>query len=213
MHPFSLFADVGDGTDAARGEELVGQTMAFLGLACAALGFLFSLLPGFIALARKHPNATAIFLLSLFFGWTVVGWVVALVWAFTNPPGRQTIVIKTGRPALRRRRRLARNRRPDRLTHPLTPHRPTDRRDLLPQPRPGDLLLRPPLELDLQVVQLDRVRVLGVTPPDFGRDAHHVRRLLVHDVQLQLQPRLPREKTTMRQVAGVPSHQLVQLLP
>lgn len=29
----------------------------------------------------KKKNGTAIFLLNLFLGWTLVGWVVALVWA------------------------------------------------------------------------------------------------------------------------------------
>ena len=30
---------------------------------------------------RKNRNANAIFLLNLFLGWTLIGWVVALVWA------------------------------------------------------------------------------------------------------------------------------------
>jgi len=39
-------------------------------------------LPAIIAGRRHHPNATAITALNLFLGWTLVGWVVALVWAF-----------------------------------------------------------------------------------------------------------------------------------
>jgi hypothetical protein len=50
--------------------------------------FLFSLtlyfLPTIIAIARKQPNALAIFLLNFFLGWTFVGWVVALVWSVTR---------------------------------------------------------------------------------------------------------------------------------
>ena len=38
-------------------------------------------LPFIIALARKHVDSTAIFVLNLFLGWTFFGWVVALVWA------------------------------------------------------------------------------------------------------------------------------------
>ena len=38
-------------------------------------------LPFIIALARKHVDSTAIFVLNLFLGWTFFGWVIALVWA------------------------------------------------------------------------------------------------------------------------------------
>ena len=38
-------------------------------------------LPFIIALARKHVDSTAIFVLNLFLGWTFFGWVVALVWS------------------------------------------------------------------------------------------------------------------------------------
>jgi len=38
----------------------------------------------FPALVGRHKrNASAILVLNLFLGWTFVGWVVALVWAFT----------------------------------------------------------------------------------------------------------------------------------
>ena len=38
-------------------------------------------LPFIIALARKHPDSTAIFVLNLLLAWTFFGWVVALVWS------------------------------------------------------------------------------------------------------------------------------------
>lgn len=38
-------------------------------------------LPSIVALARSKRDLLAIFLLNLFLGWTVIGWVVALVWA------------------------------------------------------------------------------------------------------------------------------------
>ncbi len=41
------------------------------------------LLPGLIAYARQHHQAGAITVLSLVLGWTVIGWLVALVWAST----------------------------------------------------------------------------------------------------------------------------------
>lgn len=40
-------------------------------------------LPTLIALARGHHNGFAIFLTNLLLGWTVVGWVVALIWSCT----------------------------------------------------------------------------------------------------------------------------------
>ena len=42
------------------------------------------LLPALVALTRRHHNTGAIFLLNFFLGWTVLGWVVALVWAATH---------------------------------------------------------------------------------------------------------------------------------
>jgi len=38
-------------------------------------------LPAIIAAARHKRNAMSIFCLNLFLGWTIIGWVVALVWA------------------------------------------------------------------------------------------------------------------------------------
>ncbi len=32
-------------------------------------------------IARDKPDLMAIFLVNLFFGWTVIGWFVALIWA------------------------------------------------------------------------------------------------------------------------------------
>jgi hypothetical protein len=41
-------------------------------------------LPAIIGIVRKKKNAIAIFVLDLFAGWTVVGWIGALVWACTK---------------------------------------------------------------------------------------------------------------------------------
>lgn len=38
--------------------------------------------PALVAERRKHRQVAAITVLNLFLGWTVIGWVVALVWAF-----------------------------------------------------------------------------------------------------------------------------------
>lgn len=56
----------------------------FVGLAVIAI--VMDFIPYFVAKGRNHPNATAIFMLCLFAGWTFVGWVVAIVWAYMGQP-------------------------------------------------------------------------------------------------------------------------------
>lgn len=46
--------------------------------------FVMYFLPSLIALIRSKRDLTAIFLLNLFLGWSVIGWIVALVWAAKN---------------------------------------------------------------------------------------------------------------------------------
>jgi hypothetical protein len=43
------------------------------------------LLPTIEAWLRKHPNLGGIALVNIFLGWSLIGWVVALVWAFKRP--------------------------------------------------------------------------------------------------------------------------------
>jgi hypothetical protein len=43
-------------------------------------------LPAIIAAVRHTHNAAGILLLNLFFGWTFVGWFVALIMAFASQP-------------------------------------------------------------------------------------------------------------------------------
>jgi len=47
-------------------------------------GFVMYFLPSIIALARSKRDILAIFLLNLFLGWSVIGWIVALVWALKS---------------------------------------------------------------------------------------------------------------------------------
>jgi hypothetical protein len=44
-------------------------------------GFVMYFLPSIVAFARSKRDTTAIVLLNFFLGWTMIGWVVALVWA------------------------------------------------------------------------------------------------------------------------------------
>jgi hypothetical protein len=44
-------------------------------------GFVMYFLPTVIALVRDKRDKLSIFLLNLFLGWSVIGWIASLVWA------------------------------------------------------------------------------------------------------------------------------------
>jgi hypothetical protein len=46
----------------------------------------FYLLPTIMAIKRKSPHRTAIVIINFFFGFTLVGWIIALVLANKHPP-------------------------------------------------------------------------------------------------------------------------------
>jgi hypothetical protein len=56
----------------------------------AAIALYFA--PSVVAATRKHPNTMSIFLLDLFLGWTLIGWIGALSWAYAaiSPSSGQT---------------------------------------------------------------------------------------------------------------------------
>jgi len=45
------------------------------------IGFAMYFLPSIVAIARNKRDTTAILLLNIFLGWSVIGWIVGLVWA------------------------------------------------------------------------------------------------------------------------------------
>ena len=45
-------------------------------------------IPLFVAIRRKHTKLKHIILLNILLGWTVLGWVGALVWSFVDPERR-----------------------------------------------------------------------------------------------------------------------------
>ncbi len=60
--------------------------------------------PVFIAMYRGHPNALAIAAVCLLFGWSFLGWGIALVWSLTAiEPKRPTRIIieQAGSPIVR----------------------------------------------------------------------------------------------------------------
>lgn len=63
-------------------------------LFCLVVGGFIYFIPWIVANDKKHHQSGAILVLNLLLGWTLVGWVAALVWACTNP-----IVVQQSEPA------------------------------------------------------------------------------------------------------------------
>lgn len=57
----------------------------FIALTFFFFGPALYLLPTYEAWKRKHSNLTAIALVNVFLGWSIIGWVVAVVWAYKKP--------------------------------------------------------------------------------------------------------------------------------
>ena len=47
-------------------------------------GLLFYLVPFMVAAARGHPGAAMIMALNIVLGWTVIGWVLLLIYAMSD---------------------------------------------------------------------------------------------------------------------------------
>jgi hypothetical protein len=52
------------------------------------LFFALYLVPTWCALLRRHRQWEGIALLNVAFGWTIVGWLAAMIWAATERKGR-----------------------------------------------------------------------------------------------------------------------------
>ena len=57
---------------------------AFAALVAAVLFLVLYFAPTVVAVMRKHNNAAPIFLTNLFTGATVIGWLIAFIWAFSD---------------------------------------------------------------------------------------------------------------------------------
>lgn len=98
--------------------------------------------PIWIAFQRRHSSAVAITLVCLIFGWTFIGWVIALVWALSNPghAAQQTVVINQ-----------AFN------TQPTNPVQVADLRTPQQAPAPAQLSAYPPPQAQLPQYQVGDV--------------------------------------------------------
>lgn len=61
--------------------ELTRLTIV-IGLSTATFGYL---LPTSLAIANDRRDQLSVFFFNLLFGWTVIGWVVAFIWARRKP--------------------------------------------------------------------------------------------------------------------------------
>ena len=70
----SLFAILG------LGSLSVGVAVLFVILAAATLPLSYRL-PTIVAVQRRKQNALSIMMVNLYLGWTILGWIAAMVWA------------------------------------------------------------------------------------------------------------------------------------
>lgn len=81
---------VGMGTVPANELNAFGKLIVFSGLVSVPLLYM---LPTIEAKLRGHTNIASIALVNLFLGWSLIGWVVALVWAFKKPEAATAVVV------------------------------------------------------------------------------------------------------------------------
>ena len=69
--------------------EIAGVGLLFLvvGAVVGAIVLCLYFLPTIIGFLRNKRNKMAMFALNFFLGWTLVGWVVSLVWSLTVDEG------------------------------------------------------------------------------------------------------------------------------
>lgn len=59
----------------------------FIGIIALVVGIFVYFVPSFVAFSRRHPHRSWILLLNIFAGWTLFGWIGALVWSLVTPSG------------------------------------------------------------------------------------------------------------------------------
>jgi hypothetical protein len=72
------------------GAAAAGLSIVFL--LFVAVGVVFYFVPTIIAFVRNKSNKLAILALNAFLGWSLVGWVVSLVWALSKD--QQPVIIQ-----------------------------------------------------------------------------------------------------------------------
>ena len=74
----------------AQGEQTMNDMQTLADFLDGLLLLLFLLgmyfFPAIIAKLRNHQQRVAILVLNLLLGWTLLGWIAAMIWAVTNTP-------------------------------------------------------------------------------------------------------------------------------
>jgi hypothetical protein len=81
----AIIVAVAGATLATIAPSLVSGLESLSGISGVVMPLLCYFIPAIFAGSRHHHNTGAIFLMNLLLGWTLFGWVVALIWATTNP--------------------------------------------------------------------------------------------------------------------------------
>jgi hypothetical protein len=84
--------------DCADGTRRIGTPgmMTFIGTL-----FIMYWLPTIIAIVRQAHSALGVFLVNFLFGWTVLGWILALIWSLAADNRVHEVVVHVDRPSPR----------------------------------------------------------------------------------------------------------------
>jgi hypothetical protein len=90
-----LFVAVTTSHALAAGATQEASSFGLEGRLFIGLLFIIYFVPTVVGFVRDHPNKFPILALNVFLGWSFIGWVVALIWALSNPSpsGGGTVVI------------------------------------------------------------------------------------------------------------------------
>lgn len=55
--------------------------------------FVMYWLPTIIAIVRRTPSALGVAAINFFFGWTVIGWFIALIFALATAPATERVTV------------------------------------------------------------------------------------------------------------------------
>ena len=57
------------------------QIMIIIAIIAIFIGIIIHFIPTIVAFKRDAASRWAIFLINLFFGWTIIIWIITLIWA------------------------------------------------------------------------------------------------------------------------------------
>jgi Superinfection immunity protein len=69
---------------------VLAALLAFVMILCfVVIGLGLYIAPTIVALTRKHPNAGPVAIINILLGWTLIGYAIALAWAFMAIEGNE----------------------------------------------------------------------------------------------------------------------------